>query len=89
MIRAWVDENDAEISQMVRNIGNGIASGQLATKRQALNMFGVWAQGDIQVRITEGISPPLADSTLRKKKNKTTPLIFTGQLLSSATFKVE
>lgn len=88
MIRSWVDENEAEIREQVVNIGNGVASGAIATKQQALNLFGVWAQGDIQVRITEGIAPGLADSTLKKKGDKTTPLIFTGQLLSSVTFKV-
>ena len=39
-------------------------------------------------RIVAGIAPPLAASTLRRKKRKTTPLILTGQLKSGITWAV-
>ena len=64
--------------------------------RRALGILGAKAQADIQARIRAGIAPPLAASTLRRKlaltrkgaKGEPKPLIDTGQLVASITYRV-
>ncbi len=85
-IRAWVEENKDEIQQMIARMGEAIQAGKLA-EGQALEQLGLWAQGNIQARISQGIPPPNAPSTAAAK-DSSTPLVDTGQLKSSITYKV-
>lgn len=59
------------------------------TKKQGLNRLGLLYQKDIRNKIRRGISPSLKPATKRRKKGKNTPLINTGQLLRSITYKAQ
>lgn len=86
-IRATVDEKRAEIVKLQVALAKNVLLGKI-TADQALSQLGAKVASWCQARIVAGIAPPLAASTLRRKKNKTTPLILTGQLRSSITFAV-
>jgi hypothetical protein len=59
-----------------------------AAKRQTLQKLGVSAQGDIQSEITSLRSPPNSPVTIARK-GSSNPLIDSGQLRQSVTYKVE
>lgn len=56
--------------------------------RQVLRKLGIKAQGDIQEEITSLQSPPNAPSTIAQK-GSSNPLIDSGELRASVTFKVK
>ena len=93
-IRDWYDPNVARIRARAGRVSELVVSGQRTTK-VAASLLGLWAQGEIQERITQGIAPPLAVSTILRRKHaptregKTIALIDTGQLRSSITFEVK
>lgn len=87
-IRATLDEKRAEILKLQVALAQQVLLGKL-TPEQALAQLGAKVAAMCQARIVAGIAPPLAESTLRRKKGKTTPLILTGQLRSSITYAVE
>lgn len=86
-IRATMDEKRAEIVALQVHLAQQVLKGTM-TPEQALNALGAKVAAWCQARIVAGIAPPLAASTLRRKKRKTTPLILTGQLKSSITWAV-
>jgi hypothetical protein len=57
-------------------------------KIRALKRLGIRAQGDIQSEITSLQTPPNAASTIRQK-GSSNPLIDTGEMRKSVTYKVE
>jgi len=87
-IRATVDERRADIERLQLTLAKRVALGQI-TEEQALNALGAKVAAWCQARIVAGIAPPLAASTLARKKGKATPLILTGQLRSSITYALE
>ena len=86
-IRDWADENSDKHRAMLRTIGQAIIQGKYSVE-VGLARFGARAVGEIQRRMAAGISPPLKESTI-KRKGSSVPLIDTGQLRSSIAFKVE
>lgn len=86
-IRATMDESAALIRAQQMQLARAVLSGTL-TADVALARLGAYVVGLVQARIVAGIAPPLAPSTLRRKKNKPTPLILTGQLRSSVTWAI-
>lgn len=55
----------------------------------ALNSIGNEVAGDVKITIMNGLTPPLADSTVRARKdNSDTPLYDTGELVNSITYEV-
>jgi hypothetical protein len=87
-IRGWADENEAENRENLRKIGQAVVKGKLeGGAKQGLERFGLLAVAGIQKRMSDGIDPPNAPSTVAAKKSSK-PLINTGQLRSSVTFKV-
>jgi hypothetical protein len=86
-IRATMDEKRAEIVALQVHLAQQVLKGAM-TPDQALNALGAKVAAWCQARIVAGIAPPLAASTLRRKKRKTTPLILTGQLKSGITWAV-
>lgn len=66
------------------------ANGQdvVGAKRRALGVIGIEAQGLIQESITSLSSPPNAASTIRQK-GSSNPLIETGQMRQSVTWRVK
>lgn len=86
-LRAWFDENIDRAREALRRLMVRIVEGQL-TPEQALEQFGLWLVGQIQARISQGIEPELAQSTI-DRKGSSVPLIDKGQFRSSITHKVE
>lgn len=86
-IRATIDERAADIARLQLVVAQRVAMGEI-TEEQGLSQIGAKVAGWIKVRIADGIAPPLAESTVAKKKSSK-PLIDTGQLRSSITHAVE
>jgi hypothetical protein len=86
-IRDWYDPNVGRIKSRATRVSELVVSGKSTTERAAA-LLGVWAQGEIQKRMSEGIGPPLAATTI-KRKGSSKQLIDTGQLRSSITFEVK
>lgn len=86
-IRGWVDENKTEIKNKLRYLAALVVQGKTTTE-QALDVFGVWAVGQIQARIARGITPALAPETAQRK-GSSVPLIDSGQLRSAITHIAE
>lgn len=85
-IRGWYDESVEENKRTMAVLQKQVLRGQVS-EEQALARFGAKCVGDIQKRIVDGIEPPLAESTV-KRKGSSTPLVDTGQLKASITFEV-
>lgn len=86
-IRDWYDPNVARIRARAARVSELVIRGERKAK-QGGELLGLWAQGEIQQRIADGIGPKLELATI-KRKGSNKPLIDTGQLRSSITFKVE
>lgn len=85
-IRATVDLKAAEIQATRDKLAAQVAEGKI-TAQVALERLGAFVQGIVQARIAEGIGPALKPETVRRKKSSK-PLVDTGQLRSSVTWKV-
>lgn len=85
-IADWFDEDEEKNKAAFRKIGAGVFAGKF-TPEQGLDRFGVYAVGQIQKRIRDGIEPELADATV-DAKGSSTPLIDTGEGWSSIRHKV-
>lgn len=85
-IRDYVDENKAMLERTLKALMVKVVDGKMSLEA-ALEMFGLIVQGGIQERITKGIAPPNAQSTI-DKKGSSTPLIDKSQLLQSISFEV-
>lgn len=86
-IRAWVDENPGKIRAAMTRVLEEVIKGK-RTKEVAMNRFGLWAVGQMQKRISAGISPGLSPVTILRK-GSSIPLIDTGQLRASITYQVK
>lgn len=82
-LRGWIEENEDDIDRRMSAFTRQILTGKI-TPEVAAKRFGAWAVGEIQKRISQGISPPNAPSTV-ESKGSSMPLIDTGQLRSSIT----
>jgi hypothetical protein len=85
-IRGWYDEHRVEGGKRLAGLMRQVVARKL-TQEQALEQFGLWAQGSMQARMAQGIPPPNAEATV-ERKGSSTPLIDTGQLRSSVSFEV-
>jgi hypothetical protein len=85
-IRAWFDENREEIRAWMATMMRSVLAGK-RSKERALELVALKCVGSIQERMARGIAPPNAPSTALRK-GSSTPLIATGQLRSSVTFRV-
>lgn len=84
----WADQKKDEITNVVIKGGRALARGKLEPI-QLLNQIGAWAVGSIQARMSDGsIGPPLSPQTI-KRKGSSVPLIDTGQLRSSISYRVD
>ena len=85
-IRAWFDEGEAKLRTDLSTLMRSVAAGK-RTRAQVLELLGQRMVGQVQERISAGIDPPNADST-KQQKRSSTPLIDTGVLRSSITYRV-
>jgi len=86
-IADWFDINEREAKQTLFQICKPAVT-RPEYLDQGLARFAAWAVGQVQQRIAAGIEPALAESTIRQKHGKTTPLIDTGQLRASIRGRV-
>jgi hypothetical protein len=85
-IADWADESITDSQRRLRKAANRINK-KGADLEMELERFGLWAVGEIQKRISRGISPDISEET-KKRKGSNIPLIDTGQLRSSITHLV-
>lgn len=85
-IRDWADQNEQQNKDNLRKIAIAVYQGKYDI-RTGLDRLGLLFVGQIQRRISAGISPPNAPSTI-EKKGSSTPLINFGQLRASILHKV-
>ena len=86
-LRAFFDEHKEECRNKLADLLKKVIEGTL-TEDQALEQFGLWAVGQIQKRIADGIAPENAPSTI-EKKGSDKPLIDTGVFRSAISYRVE
>jgi hypothetical protein len=86
-IRAWFDENEGRLREAMRRMMVSVVAGK-RTKEQALEILAQRCVGEIQKRIAAGINPPNAESTI-ERKGSDKPLVDTGQLRSSISYRVD
>ena len=86
-IRAWFDEDEPNLRQELTTLMQSVVEGK-RTKDQALELLGQRAVARVQARMSEGVPPPNAPSTVRRK-GSSTPLIDKGALRSSISYRVE
>lgn len=84
-IRAFYDLYVGQAREFLSARLKDVAAGKMDRKR-ALHQFGIWLVAMCQKRIRDGIEPPNSDLT-QKLKGSSTPLIDTGQLWTSITFR--
>lgn len=80
-LRATLLQHSKAYKSLFVKLSKKIVSGDM-TKSQALNMIGLTVQRDVVDRISDGIDPELST-------REGTPLIDTGHLRQSITYKVE
>lgn len=82
-----------QITQIYRDAIPKVSLGGVAAARAAHTKVGVAAAASVKRMIDEGLSPPLAESTLaerkRNKRKRTNPLLDTGQYRNSITFVIQ
>lgn len=86
-IRAYFDENQERLKKIFARLMSYYVIQGRGTKEQVLELLGQQIVGEIRKRISRGIPPPNAPSTIAKK-GSSKPLIDTGQLRSSITYRV-
>lgn len=84
-IRAWAEEKRKDIDKAVKAVALAVVKGKL-TRQQGIDQLGALFVASIQKRISAGIPPPNAASTIARK-GSSTPLIDQGQLRASIDFK--
>lgn len=87
-LRAYCDQNEAQIKDWLRIAQQQILLGQV-TPDQGIARVGMAAVAGMQMFIANGrVQPPLSSYTV-KRKGSSTPLIDTGQLKSAITWMIE
>jgi len=91
-LRDTLDINRNKYNAIAKEMKTEIALGKMSNEK-ALSVIGEKIKADCQVRISDGIPPPLSDETIKNKtvngRTGKTPLIDTGQLRQSITYVVE
>lgn len=86
-IRDWADENRTAHEENLRKIAVAVLYGKTPSMKVAFDRFGLRCVGEVQKRISDGIAPPQAESTIARK-GSSTPLIDSGLLRASIAHKV-
>ena len=86
-LRAGFDANADEIQEKMDHLLDLVFSLKI-TGKAALEALGVFVVGRIQAYLVDLKTPPLKDQTIRRK-GSSNPLVDTGQLKDSITWKIE
>lgn len=91
-IADWADQSEADAVRRLKRVMRNVVKNH-ASLTDSMDVFGHWAVGEIQDRISSGIPPELSERRKAEKrvggKSGDTPLIHTGQLRSSITHRTE
>lgn len=85
-MRSWFDANQKRIHKMFIKMTNLIKNQKIDAKT-ALKRLGEWAVGELKKSIIELRTPANAPSTIRIK-GSSNPLIDTGTMLNTITYKI-
>lgn len=85
-VTGWFDANQGEIRKQMTAAGERILYGLLPMT--AFQQLALWAEGRVKAFLAQGVPPPDATATA-KRKGSSTPLINTGQLRASIRGVVE
>lgn len=86
-VRRWFETHETDNVEILTRAGEAIVRRGMSVDA-ALERAGLAFVASMQDRIRGGIEPPNAEITIIRK-GSSTPLIDTGQLVSSITFKVQ
>ena len=86
-IRSTMDEEKPELLRLNKRLFRLMSAGKMTTER-ALNILGLKIKALIQKKITDLKDPPNHPKTIARKKSSN-PLIDTGTMRQSVTFKVK
>lgn len=86
VIRATLDDNEGPLLKLTADFGRRVVLDGM-TPEQALGAVGLYAVGLMQERISIGVAPPNAPSTI-KRKGSSKPWVDTGQVRQSFSHKV-
>lgn len=85
-LRAGIDEKKRQIGKLTSKLAEKVIAGKMS-KKEALAIIGQTAQSIVQGKMVRGpFTPNRASTVMRKGSSR--PLIDTGRLRSSITFKV-
>jgi len=85
-LRAWFDENVDALQATIEHLIGQVVEGKISG-RVALETIGGYVATHVQAYMVDLKTPPNAPSTIRRK-GSSNPLIDTGQLKDSITWKV-
>ena len=85
-LRGWLEEEQEKVQRLLQKVLSQIMKGEIDAET-GLERAGAMFVGWIQVRIANRIDPPLAPATIKRKRSDV-PLIDTGVLRSSITYRV-
>lgn len=83
----WADEYEPTHRENLRKLGRALVKGSIKSVDQGLDQLALLYVGLMQARISSGIDPENAPSTIARK-GSSTPLIRYGQLRSAIRGKV-
>jgi phage gpG-like protein len=86
-IRSTYDANKAKYDATLDKVLKGVLIGRFSVYT-GLGILGAQMHADVLATIRAHIAPPLKPATIRRK-GSTTPLIDTGQLVASITWRVQ
>lgn len=78
-IADWADDSRDTHQKQIRAVAKAVVAGKVASMHQGLARIGSLFAAQVQKRISDGIDPPLQQSTI-DKKGSSKPLIYSGQL---------
>lgn len=85
-----IKENKQKIADLLKLAGKAAMDGDAAGVYRFLNAAGMFTANAIKKKITDGVPPPLAASTLASRQREgfsgETPLLRTGQYRNSITY---
>ena len=83
----WFDETQDQKVKQIKGVALAFLKGKISHLSVGFEQLGNLYVGQVQKRMADGIDPPLSEITIAKK-GSSVPLIDTGQLRSSITYKV-
>lgn len=84
-LRSTIDAHRARYTAAIKKIAAQVLKGK--DTYTAMNLLGMSAAADVKRTIQQGVAPPLQPETIARK-GSSKPLIDTGQLITSVTWRL-